>query len=405
MADANGGTIPTVAAAARRSPLAVVYLTVFLDLLGFGMVIPILPIYATTMHARDREVGLLLAVYSVMQLFFAPIWGRLSDRVGRRPVLLLSIAGSCASQAGYALASSLGGLFIARGIAGMCGANISAAQAYVADVTDAKSRAAGMGKLGAALGIGFVAGPSLGGLLAHHGGPRLPFVVASVLAGVNLILGAILLEEPRTRGDRSPSRALSWPALVRTVSSPQLLTLILLLFTITFGFANLEATFSLFLQRRYGFDTRAIAWVFAFIGITIAVVQGGLVRRLVARFGERALVVGGTGAMAAGMLMLCGSRTLSSLLLSLAVLSIGNALNTPSLSSLISRAAGTDRQGGVLGVSQSFGALARVFGPIVGGVLLELGEAAPYFAGAAIMGLAFLIALGRVEEPPAEAAA
>src|SRR5262249_30628828 len=149
----------------RRSPLAVIFLTVFLDLLGFGMVIPILPLYAKDLHATDAQVGRLLAIYSLMQLAFSPVWGRLSDRIGRRPILLLSIFGSCASQLGYALAPSFMWLVAARGLAGVCGANVSAAQAYVADVTDERSRAAGMGLMGTAMGLGFVFGPAVGGFL------------------------------------------------------------------------------------------------------------------------------------------------------------------------------------------------------------------------------------------------
>src|SRR5579883_2583831 len=335
----------------RRSSLAVVFFTVFLDLLGFGMVIPILPLYAKTLHASDVAVGVLLATYSMMQLFFAPVWGRLSDRVGRRPVILVSVLGSCLSQLGYALAGSFAGLVAARALAGACGANISAAQAYVADSTDEKSRAAGMGMLGAAFGLGFVFGPALGGLLAHHDA-RLPFFVASALAALNFVLASLILGEPRERGERTASRALTWPALVRTVSSPRLLALILLFFVVTFGFANLEATFPLYLHRRFQFDSRRVAYVFVYVGVVMIVVQGALVRRLVAAFGERALVVGGTLLMTAGMVTLSLAHTVATLFVGVGIVSVGNGLNTPSLSSLISRSAGTDRQGGVLGVSQ-----------------------------------------------------
>src|SRR5437762_433845 len=179
----------------RLSSLGVIFLTVLLDLLGFGIVIPILPLYAEKLHASDFETGILLAIYSVMQLFFSPIWGRLSDRAGRRPILLISILGSCGSQLGYALAPSFPWLVAARAFAGLCGANITAAQAYIADVTDERERAAGMGLLGSAMGLGFVFGPTLGGLLGQKS-PTLPFFVASALAGLNLILALIILKEP-----------------------------------------------------------------------------------------------------------------------------------------------------------------------------------------------------------------
>jgi multidrug resistance protein len=386
----------------RRSPLAVIFLTVFLDLLGFGMVMPMLPLYAKAFHASDIEVGVLLSSYSVMQLFFAPLWGRLSDRVGRRPVLLVSIFGSCLSQLGYAITPSFVGLVVARSFAGVCGANISAAQAYVADVTDEQSRAAGMGKLGAALGLGFVFGPPLGGALALFG-VRAPFFFCSALALVNFVLAFVLLEEPRRREERTASsRAVTWSALVRTLSNPRLAVLILLFFVVTFGFANLEGTFSLYLQRRFGFALPGVMYIFTYIGVTIAVVQGMMVRRLVARWGERPLVIAGTSLMAAGMLLLIFAHHLPMLLVAVAITAVGNAINNPSLSSLISRCAGMDRQGGVLGVAQSFGALARIFGPLVGNALLALGEAAPYAAAAAVIGIACVIARNWVQ--PAELA-
>jgi multidrug resistance protein len=387
-------------APARRSPLGVIFLTVFLDLLGFGMVIPILPLYAKTLHASDVAVGALLATYSVMQLFFAPVWGRLSDRVGRRPVILVSVLGSCLSQLGYALAGSFTGLVMARALAGICGANISAAQAYIADSTDERSRAAGMGMLGAAFGLGFVFGPAAGGLLSRHSA-QLPFFVASALAAVNFLLALAILVEPRRTGERTASQTLTWQALVRTLSRSRLMVLIGLFFVVTFGFAILEATFPLYLHRRFDFDGGRVAWVFAYVGVVMIVVQGALVRRLVAAFGERTMVVLGTLLMATGMVLLYVAHGMPALILAVGVVATGNGLNTPSLSSLISRSAGADQQGGVLGVTQSFGALARIGGPIVGGALLALGDAAPYLLAAGIIGSACLLAVTMVRQPGA----
>jgi len=377
--------------------LGVVLFTVFLDLLGFGIVIPILPLYAEHLHATDHEIGILLAIYSVMQLFCAPLWGRLSDHVGRRPVLLVSIAGSCLSQLGYAMAPSFIWLIVARGIAGMCGANISAAQAYIADVTTERDRASGMGLLGAALGLGFVFGPALGGLLGR-GQSTLPFVVAAALAATNFVLALAFLIEPRPEGQRTKARALSWAGLRLSLSAPKLWTAILLFFVVTFGFSNLEATFSLYLDRRFGYDRRQVAWLFTYIGFFIIVVQGGIVRRLVPRFGEKQLVVAGTAMQAAGFVGMWHARSLPVLLVVIALISIGNALTTPSLSALISRLAG-DAQGSVLGVSQSAGALARITGPLVGTSLLALGLGAPYLLGAAVLLAASLLAAAVVHQP------
>jgi multidrug resistance protein len=383
----------------KRSPLAVIFFTVFLDLLGFGLVIPILPLYAKTLHASDVETGFLLAIYSVMQLFFSPILGRLSDSAGRRPILLISIFGSCGSQLGYALAPSFPWLVVARAFAGICGANVTAAQAYIADVTDAKERAAGMGLLGSAMGLGFVFGPTLGGLLGQRS-PTLPFFVASGLAALNLILALIILREPRPAGERTQARTLTWEGLARTVSLPRLRTLMLLFFVVTFGFANLEGTFSLYLERQFGYGRRETSYLFAYIGVLMVIVQGVIVRRLAPRIGERRLIITGTALMGAGFLMqvVIGS-SVPLLFCAIAVVAIGNGLNTPSLSSLISRAASGEHQGGVLGVAQACGALARIVGPLVGTWTLGFGVATPYATGAAVMLLACLFAFSAVVQP------
>jgi len=376
----------------------VLFLTVFLDLVGFGMIIPILPTYAETMHATDVQAGFLQAIYSIMQLMFSPIWGRISDRIGRRPVLLVSILGSCGSQLGFALAPSFWWLVLARGFAGVCGANITAAQAYVADVTDAKSRAAGMGMFGAAMGLGFVLGPAIGAGLVQVS-PQAPFLAASALSAANFVLAWFILREPRPASERSQARALSWSSVVATVRAPRLLSLIVLFFLATLGFANLESTFSFFLERRFSYGQREASFVFAYIGVILIGVQGGLVRRLVPRFGERRLVWYGTGLMAVGFVGLWLSDNLLSLLLSLLIVGVGNGLNTPSLSSLISRSAGGDRQGGVLGVNQAAGALARTLGPLLGTFTLRYGPSAPYITGAAILVAACAFAVFNVAEP------
>jgi MFS transporter, DHA1 family, tetracycline resistance protein len=381
--------------------LSVIFLTVLLDLLGFGLVIPILPLYAEKLHATDFETGILLAIYSVMQLFFSPIWGRLSDRAGRRPVLLISILGSCGSQLGYALAPSFWWLVVARGFAGVCGANITAAQAYISDVTDESRRAAGMGMLGAAMGLGFVFGPALGGALSRHSA-TLPFIVASALAAVNFVLALVILKEPRSASDRTRARAVSWAGLVRTATTPRLATLMLMYFVVTFGFANLEMTFSFYLNRRFGYGKPEIGLLFAFIGVLMVVVQGGFVRRLVPRFGEQKLIVVGTLLMGLAFFMLMRTTTLWPLLGAIAVMAVGNGLNTPSLSSLISRSASGDHQGGVLGVSQSMGALARVIGPLVGSFTLGFGLTVPYLTGGAAMIVACVFAALFVRQPLTE---
>jgi multidrug resistance protein len=381
-----------------RASLDVLFLTVFLDLLGFGMIIPLMPLYGKMMRASDLETGFLLAIYSVMQLFFSPIWGRLSDRHGRRPILLISILGSCGSQLGFAFAPSFGWLVVARAFAGVCGANVTAAQAYIADVTAPHERAAGMGRLGAAFGLGFVFGPALGGLLSRRSA-SLPFLVAGSMAALNFLLALVILKEPRTAEGRTSARRLTWEGFSRTLSSPRLAALMLLFFTVTFGFANLEGTFSLYLERRFGYGRQETSYLFAYIGVLMIAVQGGLVRRLVPRFGERRLVIAGTLLMAAGFLAQHLATDRAMLLGAIAVIAVGNGLNTPSLSSLISRAASGDEQGGVLGVSQACGALARVVGPIVGTWTLAFGTSVPYLTGGVILLGAALFASAAVKQP------
>lgn len=381
-----------------RIPLMALLFTVFLDLLGFGMIIPILALYAERFGVSDVAITGLAAIYSVMQLLFAPIWGRMSDRYGRRPILLLSIAGSCLSQLGYALAPSFAWLVVARALAGVCGANISAAQAYIADSTEGKDRAAGMAMLGSALGLGFAFGPVFGGLLGLDD-PHLPFLAASMLSLGNFIVAFFTLREPLAAAQRTAARALTWKSLARTVATPRLRVLIGLLFVVTFGFAQLEGTFPLFLERRFGFGRREVSWVFAGMGAVIIVAQGVLVRRLVNRVGERALVIAGTALMATGMALAALAHGMATLVASAGLVALGSGLNSPALSSLISRATDGDQQGGVLGVSQSFSALARGLGPLCGGVLLAYGPGAPYVAAAGFMLGGCLIALGRVVQP------
>lgn len=379
----------------------VLLLTVFLDLLAFGMIIPILPLYALELHATPRQIGLLVSVYSAMQLLFSPILGRLSDRFGRRPVLLISILGSLLSQIGYSFAHTVEALLLARAVAGACGANISAAQAYIADVTDDTNRTSAMGLLGAALGLGFVFGPTLGGLLGGRD-PALPFLVAAGLSGINLVWAIVALREPRPIGERRAANRMRWDVLKKTLAQPELRLLIGLFFLITLGFSAFEVTFAIFLKQRFGYHQREASYAFAFIGVCMVIAQGVLVRRLVPRLGEPRLMMVGTALMASGLAVLSWSRGELELFTSLAMVAVGMGLQSPSLSSLVSKRAG-ELQGSILGVSQSFGSLARILGPIAGGFLLEQGENAPLYAGALLIGLAsFLIGLA-VERPVAPA--
>jgi multidrug resistance protein len=377
-----------------RTPLTAVFLTVVVDLVGFGIVIPLLPLYATEFGASGLAVGLLMTIYSAAQFVAAPLWGRLSDRVGRRPVLLATLAGSTVSYALAAVAPSLAFLFVARFLGGVAGGNISAAQAYVADVTAPEERARGMGLIGAAFGIGFVLGPALGGALVGFG-PHVPFAGAAVLCGANLLVAFFRLPEPpRRRGDGSASPGLGLATLGRALADRRLLPLLALFFFATFAVANLEATFALMTNRVFGFGNRENAFLFCYIGVLLAATQGGLVGPLTRRLGEPLVVVIGLLMTAGGLFAVPYAHNLWHLLAILAVFSIGSGVATPAIASQISRTAHADVQGGVLGTGQSMSSLARVVGPAFGGFAFDhLGVPAPYLLGAAVMALAWTISL------------
>ena len=388
----------------KRSPLAVVFLTVFLDLVGFGIVIPLLPLYAEEFGAGPVAAAWLLALYSLMQFFFAPWWGRLSDRVGRRPVLLVGLFGSAASYLAFAFAPSLLALFAARALNGFAGANVGVAQAYVADVTPPEGRAKGMGMIGAAFGLGFVFGPAIGGLLSHYGHAA-PFVGAAALAAANGVLAWFRLPEslPPERRGTAAARAAGLADRLRMLSGRdlghRLRTLYAAGFLVTLAFAAMEGTFSLWADARWALSPAGVAFLFAFLGVVSVLAQGLVVGRLAHRWGERRAALAGTLLFAAGLVGVALAPSLLALCAALAALALGQGTAAPSLSSLISRQGGPAEQGRLLGAYQSLGALGRVVGPVSGGVALEhLAAGAPYLLGslAALAALALLAAAGSV---------
>ena len=364
----------------RRSPLAVVYLTVFIDLLGFSIILPLLPFYAKHFGANGLWVGALLTAYSAAQFLSAPVLGRLSDRTGRRPILLLSLAGSAGSLALTGVAGSLWLLLAGRALAGLFGGSIATGQAYIADLTRPEERARYMGTLGAAIGLGFVFGPALGAALSRAGFGAAAFAAAG-LAAANLVFAWFRLPEsrragsgPSARGAISPSsviEAFQRPAIARTVSA---------MYLATFAFASMEATFALFGEQRFGLDERGFGLIFTYIGIIAIVVQGGLIRRLHKRYTERALAACGGVLLAAGLLLIPLAHTAPPAVLFLTVLALGQGLVSPSLVSLLSRESGDEEQGATLGVGQSLSAAARATGPLIAGFLFDRGIAIPYLA-------------------------
>lgn len=401
----------------KRSPLVVIFITVFIDLVGFGIVIPVLPFYAegTKFGATPREVGLLFASYSIMQLFFAPVLGRLSDKHGRRPILLISLLGTGLGFLILGFATTLWMLFVGRIIDGISGGNISTAQAYIADVTTKENRAKGMGLIGAAFGLGFVFGPAIGGVLSRWG-VNIPFLFAGTLALANAILLYFVLPETVTPDHPARASAASgrgWRQLIDSLKNPRLGFVLTIYFLSIVAFSIMTATFSLFMMFRLGYDAFHNGWVFAFVGITSAAIQGGLIGKLVKRFGEPSLVITGGLLFSASLFavpFIGPAIGVIGILLTGAVSSIGQALSGPSLTSLASKSAGAGEQGGVLGTMQSVASLARATGPSIAAFLIYSSVAHIGFDGrpqnmsdfsifrtlwtaAAIQFLAFLIAV------------
>ncbi len=396
----------------RISPLIAIFLTVFVDLVGFGVVIPLLPFYAEHFHAGPELVTLVMAIYSLMQFFSAPVWGRLSDRYGRKPILLVSLAGISLSYVWTGLADSLVALLAARAMAGIMAGNIAAAQAYIADVTPPERRAQGMGLVGAAFGLGFIVGPALGGVLAGAD-PHDPHVLAPALTSAALSLAALLfaaaflkesLDPEARRAAAGTSRPGRIQILVTAWRHGELRLLVMLFFLVTFAFAGLEATFAMWSERAFGWGATQNGYLFAYAGVLSALVQGGLMRPLAKRFGERRLLIQGALAFALGLALIPLAHALPLLLVAMGLVAYGGGISNPSLSSLISLAADRRTLGSVLGISQSAASLARILGPTFAGAVFTLaGRNGPYIAGAAIM-LAVLVLAVVLERRAAPAA-
>jgi MFS family permease len=381
----------------NRSALGILFLVVFVDLLGFGMVIPVMPLYAERLGASEAWIGLLSTGYSLMQLVFAPIWGGLSDRIGRRPVLLLSIAMTAVAFLLYGLADSFVMLLASRLFAGIATANIAIAQAYVADVTPPEARARGMGLIGAAFGLGFVLGPAIGGLLT---GISLgaPGWAAAGLSLANGLAAFFVLAEPERRVASGHRGRVA--ALVEELARPGIRRLLACYFLSVLAFSAMEATFALLARERYSLDQQHVNYVFAYIGVVVVVVQGGLVGPLTRRFGEVRLLVAGTVLQALALATLPYAPGGGGLLAACVPLAAGSGLAQPALTALLSRFARVEDQGGTLGIGQSASAFGRILGPEAGTWSFSRWPAVPYLAGAGLMAAAAVLGATIRRAPP-----
>ena len=384
-----------------RSPLIIIFVTIFIDLVGFGIVIPVLPLYAEKFGASEAVIGLLVASYSAMQFVFAPLLGRLSDRIGRRPVLLVSMIGTSLGFLLMGFANTLWVLFVARIIDGITGGNISTAQAYIADVTPPEERSRGMGLIGAAFGLGFVVGPVIGGLMSHIS-PGAPFLFAAGLAAANATALFFLLPESLSSQHRTgASKRASIFQIISEAGSRTMGVVMAASFFSTVSFAMLTATYALFAKHRFGFDAWRTGLLFGYVGILGAVIQGGLIGRLVKLFGDKALAVAGTAVFAVSMFMLPLSPSTSLLILLSGGIAVGNSLMTPTLNGLASKSVSPAAQGRVMGVMSSVASLARIIGPLFGGWLLERDTnrgaenygVTPYWVSGSIMLVALVLAM------------
>jgi len=378
--------------------LGIIFVTVFLDLVGFGIILPLLPFYATSMGASPLDVGLIMASYSLMQLIFSPVWGSLSDRYGRRPLLILGLFGSAISYVVFGLASTIGVLLASRLIAGIMGANVPVAQAIIADSTSPERRARGMGLLGAAFGLGFIFGPAIGGTLSHWWGYSAPGFAAAALTGINAIAAVFFLPESLPRNRRT-SGGRGWSALrdrikatQRVAHRPHLSQPIVVIMLMTWGFAGFTVTFPLFLDKPLGLSAAYAGGLFAYVGLISAIIQGRLIGPLVERFGEKNVAGAGGTLLAAGFATMAVFPALGPLFGALALVGLGWGCVIPSLHSIVSRRAAAGEQGEVLGVNQSAASAGRVIGPVAAGWGFGvLGPRVGFLAGALLVAVGVLL--------------
>lgn len=391
-------------------PLLTLFLTVLIDLLGFGIVIPLLAVYSKAYQASETELGLLFATFSAMQLVFAPFWGRLSDRIGRRPVLIGGLVGTAASYVVFANANSMPWLFASRALAGFFGANLATAQAYIADTTPEKDRAKAMGLIGAAFGIGFTIGPFVGGELTAFS-VQAPGYAAAGLSLCAALFGFFNLPEPKAIA--KGSRVYGQEQMLRAFTTPRFTTVLVLNFLAILAFSCFEAMFTRFGLARFPQNfgvpvpiehattdqvmasARYAGRYLGFIGILSALIQGGLIRRLVPRFGELKLIVAGPFLLGVAMLIVGLAPSWTFVIVGCVLMPIGFGVNNPSLNSLLSRTAPVAEQGAWLGISQSAASAARMTGPPIAGFCFDhLGAASPFYLAAGVLMLATWIAVG-----------
>jgi MFS family permease len=402
-----------------RSPLLPIFLTVFVDVLGLTLMLPLLPFYTEHFGGTPFTVGLLIASYGFCQLVSGPILGRLSDRVGRKPVLLVSQAGTFLGFLTIGFANTLWMLFLGRILDGLTAGNLTIAQAYISDVTRPENRTRAFALIGIAFGSGFLIGPAISGILAHRFGYATPAFAAAALSMLSIVLTATLLPKnpirpaedgvpeaqavtgvsgaPRPAPPPAGSRSL---AFGKFFSRPLPRRRLLEFFAFTLSFSTLVGGLALFLNRRFGFNVENVGWVYAFSGLIGGFIQGGIIGRLVKRYGEAKLALAGFVTMAIGYCFLGLAFQIPVLLLLVAVSGFGVAVVRPALTTLLTKSVSREEQGAALGVSQSLSSIAQIVGAPVAGLLIEHGWLAAYGLAAGSVALVGVV-IGLQPEPAA----
>ncbi|NTW94033.1 MAG: MFS transporter [Chlorobiaceae bacterium] len=414
----------------KKSPLVILLLTVLLDLIGFGIVLPLLPTYAKDLGANPFMIGLIAAIFSIMQFIFSPLWGKLSDKIGRRPVMLISIFITALSYLIFSQADNIPLLIFARGLSGIGSANIAAAQAYITDVTDSKSRSGAMGMIGAAFGVGFIIGPLVGGLLKHNYGIAMVGYVASGLIFLDFILAVFFLPESNKKAEKLAISMFSRKGegdgstsflkaktdeyidgLKLSFSSKPLALLMIANYIFTFAIVNMQVASILLWKEYFMASDQQIGYIFAYVGFFSVIVQGGLIGRLIRKVGEHRLFLWGHLFTFAGVFFVpfIPQDTLFSYgLLILLCFAIGTSLVAPINLSMISLYSYKQQQGQILGLSQSVNSFARIMGPFSGSILYGMNFHAPYIVAGLLTIVGTFIALAlfkyKIEalEPAAE---
>jgi MFS family permease len=381
-----------------RATLPVLFSVIVIDLIGFGIVLPVLPYYADAFGASGLVLGVLFTSHAAMQALFAPLWGRLGDRIGRRPVMLCTIAGTSGALAVLGLADSLLQLFVGRILTGIFAANISVATAYISDVTEEDERTRWMGMVGASFGVGFLIGPAIGGPLALFG-YGVPMLVAAGMAAVNFVYAAVVLKEPETHRPAAAEGA----ARLRVLANPVVRSLCLTYFLFTFAVAQLETIFAYFMKHTFDYGVLGFTGVLVLMAFVMVAIQGGAIRGLVARYGEKRLLLFGVALMSVSFAAVPWPPAVALLLIPLIGCAAGRAVSQPSMLGLVSFQATSSNRGSVMGTFQASASVARVIGPLAAGAIYDQSHTAPFLLASGLLVGAFVLASKLPQLQPDEA--